>query len=440
MKNRRFQFAIVSASTCLLVVLMLGMVLGRGNAAEDAYRHFAVFAEVISRIKSDYVEEPDMKNVTLGALNGMLEAIDPYASYLSPEQYKAYLKSKETSKAGVGLILARRIGYVGVVDSIPGSPAAILGLSTGDVLETINNVSTRDMPLAYAEMLLAGDPGTKVDMTVLRWRRGTDAQQISLVRAPIQYPPASAKMLPGEFGYLQLASLEKGKVKEAAAGLRDLAKQGAKKLVLDLRGNASGAPEEGIALADLFLDKGLITYLLGQKVSREESQASAETTLWKLPMVVITNRGTAGGAEVAAAALLDNKRAEVVGERTYGNAALRKALTLEDGAAVILSTAKFYSPAGKAIQDNAVTPSAPVAEAEPSEDDEDAPPILAPPEPKPDQDKTLQKAIEVLTIGLEASAAEDNKRAEQAAQQQENERRERIQRSPPLVGPPPPKQ
>jgi carboxyl-terminal processing protease len=150
--NKRFQVVIVTLSTCVVTLLLLGTALVPGRAAEDAYRHFAVFSEVISKIKSDYVQEPDMKNVALGALNGMLESLDPFASYLNAEQYKSYLKSKETKKGDVGLVLSRRVGYVSVVAAIPGSPADKLGLNTGDVLETIAVIGTRDMPLAYAEV------------------------------------------------------------------------------------------------------------------------------------------------------------------------------------------------------------------------------------------------------------------------------------------------
>ena len=419
--NRRFKYVIVTASTCLLVVLMLGTVLGRGNAAEDAYRHFAVFAEVISRIKSDYVEEPEMKNVTLGALNGMLESIDPYASYLSSDQYKQYLKSRESKKANVGLLLSRRFGYVGVINSIPGSPADVLGLTTGDVLETINDVSTRDMPLAYAEMLLEGEPGTKLELTVLRVRRGSEAQRIALVRAPVKYPPATVKQVSPDVAVLQVQSLEPAKIKEVAGRLGEINKQGAKRLVLDLRGNCTGSPEDGIALANLFMEKGLVTYLQGQKVSRQDFQAEPGKAVWKNSMVVVTNRGTAGGAEVAAAALLDSKRAEVVGERTYGNAALRKAITMDDGGAVLLSIAKYYGPAGKSIQDNAVTPSVPVLESEQAaETEEDNPTAPATVEPKPSEDNTLRKAIEVVTIGVAASKENDRKRTAQGGARGEN--------------------
>ncbi len=390
------------------------MFLGRTNAAEEnAYRHFAVFSDVIAKIKSEYVEEPDMKNVTLGALNGLLEAIDPYASYLNADQYKQYLKTKETKKAGLGMVLARRFGYVAIVDAIPGSPAAKLGIASGDIIETITGVSTRDMPLAYAEMLLLGDPGSTIEMGVIRVRKSAEAQKIQLMREVVRTPAITAKIMSNEVGYIEVHSLEKGKAGEIGAKIEELGRQGAKRFVLDLRDNAVGSIEEGMTLANLFLDKGLITYLQGQKVPRKDFPADASKAVYKQPLSIITNRGTAGGAEIAAAALLDNKRAEVVGERSNGDAAERKVLTMEDGSAVILAIAKYYSPNGKAIQDHAVVPSLMIAGPDPDPDpDDDASP--APQRaPKSNEDLQLKKAIEVVTVGIQAAKASDPKTAAQ---------------------------
>lgn len=377
---------------------MIGTLLGGSENTQDAYRHFAVYTEVISRIKSDYVEEPDMKSVTLGALNGLLESVDPYASYLSPGQYKQYLQHKASKQAGVGLVLSRRFGYVGVVDAIPDSPAAKAGLTTGDVLETIAGVATRDMPLAYAELLLEGAPGTTIEMTVMRVRRGTEATKVALIREPLKLPAATAQMKGDGVAVVKVNTMEAGKTRQVAAKLAEVAKQGAQKLVLDLRDNSYGSPEEGIALANLFLEKGNITYLQGQKHPKQDFAADASKAAWKSPLVVIVNRGTAGGAEIAANALADNKRAEIVGERTYGDAALRKALTMDDGSAVILSVAKYYNAAGKAIQDNGVTPTVPVAEQDANADDDDEAPA-APAPPPPSEDVQLKTAIEVLVKG-----------------------------------------
>jgi carboxyl-terminal processing protease len=182
--------------------------------------------------------------------------------------------------------------------------------------------------------------------------------------------------------------------------VEDLQKQGAKDLVLDLRHCATGGPEQGEQLANLFLDKGLITYSEGQKVERHDITADPAADRSRLPLAVIVDRGTADGAEIAAAALLDDKRAEVVGERTYGDAAIRKAITMDDGSAVILSVAKYYSPSGKAIQDTGVTPSVAVQESEPVALDDDGNPLTPEPnQPASNEDQLLKKAIEVVTKG-----------------------------------------
>lgn len=391
--NRRFQFAVVASSTCLVFLLLFGAVRGRAGATDNGpYSHFGVYAEVLQRIQREYVEEPDMKAVTAGAINGMLESLDPYASYLNADQYKQYQKSKESAKAGVGLGLSRRFGYLTVVDAVPGSPAAKAGLGTGDVIESINKISTRDMPLAFSDMLLQGDAGSTISMSVLRTRR-SDPQDITLTRAVIVYPPVTAKLVTDQgadpIGEVVVDSLAAGRTKEIAAKIADLQKQGAKKFILDLRHCSTGDTAEGIALANLFMDKGLITYSQGQKEARQDFQADPSKEITKAPLVVEVRRGTAGAAEIAAAALLDSKRADVVGERTFGDAARRKAITMDDGGAVILSVAKFYAPAGgKAIQDTGVTPNVLQSETDatvaPETDDDSVPDTDTKPAAGPD--------------------------------------------------------
>lgn len=402
--NSRFKLVVVTSSTFLVVLLLVGAVVGQSASPEEPYRHLSVYSEVLSRIKSEYVEDPDIKNVTLGAMNGMLESIDPFASYLNADQYKQYLKAQDSRKAGVGLQLSRKFGYVGVVNALPGSAAARAGLGTGDMLESIGGVATRDMPLAYAEMLLQGEAGTTVDVTALRVRK-PEPQKITLTRAVRKFPSVTSKMLPNGIGLVQVPSMETGKLKEITAQLNSLQKQGAKKLILDLRNSGLGSPENGVEIANLFQEKGTITYVEGQKHPKQTFEAAAGKASYKdVPMVLITNRGTAGAAEIVAASLLDSKRAEVIGERTYGDAAIRKAITMDDGAAVILSVAKYYSPSGKSIQDDGVTPTVPVTAAEAfvdTEEDQEAP---AAPEPlKEEDDLLLKRAIEVLTKGKDAA-------------------------------------
>lgn len=394
--NNRFKWTIIGSSTCVVALLLIGAKNGRAVAADDVYGHLKVYTEVLERIKLEYVEEPDMKSVTLGAINGLLESVDPFASYLNPDQYRQYEKSEDTSKAGVGLILAKRYGYVAVVDALPGSPAEKANISTGDLIESINNVATRDMPLAYAEQLLRGNPNSTVEITILRLKN-PDPQKITLTRTNVPFPAVSAKLMPGDVGYVHIESLAGDRLAQTTAKLEDLKRQGAKYIVLDVRHCSTGEQDKGIALANLFLDGGEITYVQGQKTARKEFDAKPEDDVWKGPLVIITDRGTAGAAEIAAAALEDNKRAQVVGERSYGDASVRRTIQMDDGGAVILSVAKYYSPSGKAIQDTGVVPTVQLTENDNSpEFDQDGNPIPGS-APKNSEDNLLKQSIDLVT-------------------------------------------
>jgi carboxyl-terminal processing protease len=392
--NRRLQFFVVACSTCVVVLLLFGAVHGRSAAADNPYGQIGVYGEVLSRIKMDYVEEPDMKSVTLGAISGLLESLDPFASYLNADQYKQYQAAKSAHKPDVGLVLSKRFGYLSVVDAVPGSPAAKQGLTTGDVIESINNVSTRDMPLAFADQLFQGEAGSSIEISVLRTRK-SEAQKVKLTRAAVVQPPVSGK-LNGDIGVIATTSLAPGRAKDIAAKIADLEKQGAKKLILDLRHCSTGVPTEGIEVANLFMDKGLITYSQGQKTGKENTEATAAKAVTKLPLAVIVNRSTSGAAEIAAGALLDSKRAEVIGERTYGEAAVRKAITMDDGSAVILAVAKYYSPSGISIPDKGVTPSVAEADTDAPAGETDDDSDQQEPAPKPSGDHLLERAVKVL--------------------------------------------
>jgi len=402
--SSRFKYSVVSASTCLSLMLLIGSVVGKGADQNDPLKQIGVFSDVVGYIKSQYVEEPDMKSVTLGALNGMLEAIDPFASYLNADQYKeykVYLDTRQTKPGDVGLVLSKKPGYMEVVAAVPDSPAAKAGFGTRDMIESIKGISTRDMPLAYANMLLAGNPGTTVEVSVVQVRH-PEPQTITLTRSNVATLPLVTRPLDNQTGYIGVGTLSPERVKEVAAAIQKMQKDGEQRLILDLRNCATGSPDSGIAMANLFLGKGRITYLKGQRVAQQNFDADPSKAITTLPLAVLTNHGTADGAEIAAAALLGNQRAQVVGERTYGDAAQRKALDMDDGGAILLSVAKYYSPDGKAIQDTGVTPSTTVAEPEPQiEFDENGEPIPTAQEQQPQQkkledDPVVKKAVEVL--------------------------------------------
>lgn len=401
----RAKFAIVLASTFLTALLVIGAVMG-DSSSDGAYRQLSVYTEVLSRIKSDYVEEPDIKQVTRGALQGLLESLDPYSSYLTAEQYKEYEKRKAV-QGGLGLVLFKRFGYVFILTALPGSPGAGAGLVTGDWLEAVDGKAARDLPLPIIQSMLNGPVGSTAGLVVRRSRRSEEPQELTLTRAAVPMPPVLHKLLADKVGYVDVNALTSGKGSEVARAVRDLQTQGAERLVLDLRNNAVGDQQEGLQVANLFIDNGLLAYLQGQKFPRKDFNADPRQAVSKLPLVVITNRATAGAAELVAAAIVDRQRGQVVGEKTYGLGAVQKTLPMEDGAAIILSVAKFYRPSGKAIQDGGVNPTLQVTESDVDlgPDEENAPlPEQQPTEKTRQEDELLKKAIEVVK-GMAVRAA-----------------------------------
>jgi carboxyl-terminal processing protease len=248
--------------------------------------------------------------------------------------------------------------------------------------------------------VLAGAPGSTITVSVVRPRRA-EPQKMVITRDVVSIPPVADKMLADNVGYIKVDAFPEGKSQEIATKLRGLQKQGAKKLVLDLRNASSGDEAEGIATANLFLDHGTITYLQGQKYPRQAFNADPAKDVTKLPVAVLVNRGTAGPAEIVASAILENARGDVVGDKTFGDGSVQKLIDMPDGAALILSVAKYYSPGGKAIQDSAITPNVVVADSDddaglPDEDQPQANPDDQTQKPKNQQDEQLNKAIEVL--------------------------------------------
>jgi carboxyl-terminal processing protease len=382
-----------------------GFVHVRASSNEGAYRQLSVYSEVLSRIRLEYVEEPNIPVVTEGALHGLLESLDANSSYLSADEYKRYKTMKNDGKADIGATVSKRFGYAAVVAVIPGGPADKAGVENSDIIESIEGKTTHDMSLAEIHGLLAGEVGSTITVAVVRPRRA-EPQKIVITRDVVNIPPASDKMLADNAGYIQVDSFPEGESQEIATRIRDLQKQGAKKIVLDLRNAAGGAESEGIATANLFLDHGTITYLQGQKYPRQAFNADPAKDITKLPVAVLVNRGTAGPAEIVASAILENARGDVVGDKTFGDGSVQKLIEMPDSSALILSIAKYYSPGGKAIQDVSVTPNVLVADtveddAGLPDEEEQAAPGEKPSDKKDEKPKNLiddqlNKALEVL--------------------------------------------
>jgi carboxyl-terminal processing protease len=392
---------IASSLAILLFTIVGGYVNVRASSNEGAYRQMSVYSEVLSRIRNDYVEEPNIAGVTEGALHGLLESLDANSSYLSAEEYKRYKTMKSDGKANIGAAVSKRFGYAAVVAVIPGGPADKAGIENSDIIESIEGKGTHEMSLAEIHAMLSGEAGSTITVAVVRPRRA-EPEKIAITREVVVIPPVGEKMLADNVGYIKVDAFPEGKSQEIAAKIHDLQKQGAKKLVLDLRNSASGEESEGVATANLFLDHGTITYLQGQKYPRQAFNADPAKDITKLPVAVLVNRGTAGPAEIVAAAILENARGDVVGDKTFGDGSVQKLIEMQDNSALILSIAKYYSPGGKAIQDAAVTPNVLVADTAeddgglPDEEQTAAPEEKRDRKPKNQQDDQLNKALEVL--------------------------------------------
>jgi carboxyl-terminal processing protease len=401
MSNKTKAAILIPSAVVLLFTLVGGLDAVRASNNDGAYRQMMVYSEVLSRVHSEYVEEPNIPAVTDGALHGLLESLDSNSSYLNPAQYKEYKAHKGETKGEIGATVSKRFGYASVVAVIPGGPADKAGIQSADIFEAIEGKSSRDMSLAEIRNVLSGQPGSNVSVSVVRARRA-EPEKVSITRDTVTIPPVTDKMVEEGIGTIQVDALTKGKALEIAGKIKDLQKTGAKKLILDLRNCAEGDESEGIAVANLFLNHGTIAYLQGQKYPRESFNADASKAITTLPTVVLVNKGTAGASEIVAAALMENARADVVGDKTFGDGSVQKIIDLPDGSAIILSVAKYYSPRGKAIQDTAVTPNVLVAGADddsPVPDDEDG---AAPAEEEkkqpavPQQDEQLQRAIQLI--------------------------------------------
>src|SRR5271154_122693 len=396
---------LLSVSVILVVSVFLGVNSNGVSAASEpqdgAYRQINVYSEGLRHIQTDYVEQPNITAVTNGALRGLLESLDADSSYLTPEDYKAY-KADKGGKAQVGINVSKRYGYASVVSVVPGSPADKAGISDGDIIEAIGPADTRDISLAMIQLLLEGQPGTELTVSVVRPRKAAP-DKIVLTRVVASLPPVAETMYENSsILYLKPGVLDHDHVQQVELKLKGMSKAGNKKILLDLRDVAAGDMPEATRLANFFLKDGTIAILEGQKVQKQtftaDSSKSINTTA---PVAGLVDRGTAGTGELVAAALLDNKRADLVGEKTFGEGAQQKTFELPDGAALILSVAKYESPSGKKLQDEGVTPGVLVASNndQAASVDDDGNPIdntATPAKPSVSVDEQLSKALTLL--------------------------------------------
>ena len=392
--SRFFQRVIFVVAAAIFAALGLGFALGEfglfgvhaGGEQDGAYRQMHVYAEVLKRVQSDYVTDPNINDVTTGALHGLLESLDADSSFLTATEYKIYKDRPTSGVAQVGLTVSKRFGYATIVSVVPGSPADKEHLSDGDVIESIGDQSTRELSLAVIRLMLEGKQGSTVSLSVVRPRKA-DPEKVTLTRTMIATPALSEQQYENSsILYLKPGALTTARVDEMAAKIKAAGKD---KVLLDLRDVSDGDAAEGLRLANFFINQGTLAALEGQKFPRQTFTADPAKYITTAPVAVLVNRGTYGAAELTADAIEGAKRGDVIGERTFGEGSVQKTIELPDGSALLLTVAKYQGPDGKKIQDEAVAPTVLVGRASDDDQDDDTPPPSKTDEP-------LNKALQIL--------------------------------------------
>ncbi len=357
--NRMTRKIVLALSALVFAYVSVGYLLAKTND-DKSYRVLTVYSEVLEHIQHDYVEDPNLHTVTAGALHGLLDSLDPQSSYLSPLEYADYKKKAALPQpAQAGLVLSRRFGFIMVVSVLPDSPAKQAGIHNGDILESIGGFSTDRMSIGQAGVLLSGPVGQKVTVAIVRPEK-PKPDEVEITLAKLTPEHITVEQLPNDVTMLRIPSFETGIVAQLREKLVALNNSNSKKLILDLRDAAAGPDEQGVDAAQLFLSSGTITTLKGQTIAAQTFSADPAKVVWKNPVVALISDNTAGPAEILAAALSGNHRGATVGVRTFGMASEQKWIVLDDGSALDLTVAMYYTPGGKSILNDGVEPSAPL--------------------------------------------------------------------------------
>jgi carboxyl-terminal processing protease len=412
----KFALIILSASLAAYTIAGAWLATRAQQPANDPGAQQRIFESVLRHIQDDYVDEPNMEKVRAGALRGLAYGLDPYSTYLTPEQVKQYRADGKNNLVGIGAELSQVASFLYVVAPIKGSPADQAGVRAGDIIEYIDGKATRDISLYDARQLLNGQPGTDVKLRILR----ANARPLTLTvkRGSFRAPAAEARMEAGRIGVLRINSLDTEEAADARTRLQELLKQGAQKIIVDLRSVAGGEIQEGVTVANLFIREGSLAKTIGreQKILKT-FDADPKLTIFNGPAVVLIDSGTAGAAEIVASAFAEHKRGDVVGEKSFGAGAEQQLFTLRDGDGLLLTTVKWASGNGKSFlgEDRARSGVAPSVEVKRgdnldaadvedlSEEDKPNQPNAKPespsepvaPKPQP-EDIQLKKALEIL--------------------------------------------
>jgi carboxyl-terminal processing protease len=358
----KFILILISASLTLYTVVGGWISTRAQQPANDPNAQLRIFESVLQHIQSDYVDEPNMDKVRAGALRGLAYGLDPYSTYLTPDQVRDYNQgAAKDNQTGIGAELSQVASYLYVIAPMKGSPADLAGIRSGDIIEYIDGKATRDISLYDAKQLLNGAAGSEVKLRVLR--ANSSPLTVSVKRGNSKAPSSEARMDAGRVGVLRINSFGDGEANDARTRLQDLMKQGAQKIIIDLRDTAGGSLAEAVAVANLFIKDGVIAQTVGREGKAIKTfSADPKAMVFSGPVVVLIDPGTAGAAEVVASAIGERNRGQVVGERSFGAGTEQQLFTLRGGDGLLLTTVKWATSSGKTFlgEDRAhsgVTPS-----------------------------------------------------------------------------------
>lgn len=379
----RTRLFVLAISTPVIAFAVIGGFLGQAMTRDDTYQHLRVFEDVVQLVLSNYVEEVDVNRAMKGAMMGLADGLDADSAYLTPALVKSVEANESAGAADVGLELTRQY-YLRVVSARDGSPAARAGLRTGDYVRGINGRPTRDMTAYEGNRLLYGAAGTKVTLLVIRGN-AADPHEIELVRERRSGPEVTSRMADASTGYLRIIDFSTQTPALLKQNVDTLARSGAQKYIVDVRGASRGDLDDGLGAARLFVRTGTLAVRESKGNQREVVAAQAGDGAITAPVVLLTDAGTSGPGEVFAAALDGNDRAALIGGDTIGRAARQRMVKLPDGSGLWLSHIRYLTPDGAQLHEKGLEPDVEVDQPEVEFGSE-----------APTEDITLQRALEYL--------------------------------------------
>ncbi len=358
-KQKLIALALVLMFTGTFALLTTGILIGQGTAQAktDSYEELRVFTQAFELIKKNYVEEPTDKDLVQGAIKGMLSNLDPHSSFMNERAFKEMNMDIRGEFQGVGIQIGIKNQQLTVISPIEDTPADRAGIAAGDKILKINDDWTKDMTIEEAVDRMRGPKGTSVRLMI--HREGWDKpKEFKIVRDVIKVQSVKAHMLQNDIGYIKITQFQGQTGDEIDKKLKELSQKGMKKLVLDLRNNPGGILDASVDVSGMFLPKdSLVVYLQGRNVKDRRDYLSTETGQYQdVPMVVLVNAGSASASEIVAGALQDSKRAVILGTQTFGKGSVQTVFNLEGGTGMRLTTAKYYTPKGRSIQNVGIKP------------------------------------------------------------------------------------